>query len=110
MKEYLTLGPVPCMESCAQVGDDDYQGQSVRECRAYIEAIRKKLGPEPEGATLRVKSYPHDYGTYYEAACAYDPENRQATEYAFRCEAEAPATWEEVGMQPPTAKRGRGRA
>jgi hypothetical protein len=97
------------MEGCAQVGDDDYRDVAMRECRAYIEAIRKKLGPEPEGATLRVKSFPHDHGTYYEAVCIYDPNESQAVEYAFRCEAEAPSTWDEVGIEPPQSGRGKGR-
>ncbi len=109
MNEYITLGSAPAMEQCAQVGDEHYRDQAMRECRAYIAAIRKKLGPEPEGASLRVKSFPHDYGTYYEAVCNYDPNDQAAIDYAFRCEAEAPTTWEEVGMQPPAGGRGRRR-
>ena len=109
MHEYIALGPVPCTESCTQVGDENYRDHAIRECRAYIEAIRKKLGPEPEGAALRVKSFPHDFGTYYEAVCAYDSAIPEAVGYAFRCEAEAPQSWEEVGMKPPASPRRRTR-
>ncbi|MDO8637597.1 MAG: hypothetical protein Q7R34_15420 [Dehalococcoidia bacterium] len=62
--------------------------------------IRKKLGPEPEGASLGIKSNPHDFGTYYEVLCYYDDENEEAAAYAYRCESESPTHWEEVPLVP----------
>jgi hypothetical protein len=69
---------------------------------AYIEAIRKKLGNEPEGARLAVKSFQHDFGTYQEVVCSFDTEIEGAIEYAYKCESDSPATWGEVGMVSPT--------
>jgi hypothetical protein len=50
------LGPTPALECCAQVGEPDYARDAKVECRAFIEAIRKVCGREPEGARLVVKS------------------------------------------------------
>lgn len=96
------------MESCAQVGDPDYARNAKAECRTFIEAIRKVCGREPEGARLTIKSQQHDYGTYYECACAYDGNIQAAAEYAAKVDREAPGTWEEAGMVAPVQKeRGR---
>ncbi len=84
-----------------QVGSEDYSRRAGIECLAFIAAIRKKLGEEPPGARLTVKSFPHDFGSYKEVVCIFDDEDEAATKYAFDCEGKSPATWEEVGMQNP---------
>lgn len=100
--DYLEIGPVPPEEDCEQVGTEKYDPIHARkECQAYIEALRKKLGNEPNGARLRIRSNPHDFGTYSEVAAYYDENNEQATDYAFKCESEGPMTWAEVGMEKP---------
>ena len=37
MKDYIVIGPVPCNEDCAQVGQDGYQEQAVEECTRFID-------------------------------------------------------------------------
>jgi hypothetical protein len=96
MRDFLNIGSTPCNEDCAQVGAHDYTERAVPECRRFIEVIRAKLGPEPEGARLAVKAFPHDFGTYHEVICYFEDSNPVAVEYAFKCESEAPATWDEV--------------
>lgn len=103
------LGPAPAMEECIQVGSDDYARNAKTECRAFIEAIRKVCGHEPEGARLTVKSQPHDFGSYYEVAVIFDGNDQAAAEYAAKCDEKAPGTWEEAGMQPPVLSAGRPR-
>ena len=93
--DYVNIGSVPYDEDCCQVGDEDYFLNSQKECRRFIELIRTKLGPEPYGARLSIKGFPHDFGTYYEVVCYYNEDNETAVEYAFNCEANAPAKWEE---------------
>ena len=64
------------------------------------------------GALLDYKGFPHDFGTYYEVVCYYDPARPEAVDYAMRCERQGPATWEDGGVRPPPRtgdrKRGRG--
>jgi len=101
MRDYISIGSSPIDESCQQVGSEDYTRKAKIECRHYMDALRKKLGPEPEGARLYIKGNPHDFGTYYEVNCEFDDGNEEATAYAFKCEGEGPTTWEEVGMTAP---------
>jgi hypothetical protein len=93
MRDYLELGPTPCNEPCAQVGEDDYTARAFAECRRYIECIRKMLGNEPDGARLGIKAFPHDFGNYHEVVCYYDDDNEEAVNYAFKCESDGPKTW-----------------
>jgi hypothetical protein len=94
MRDYISIGPAPADEQCAQLGADDYYELVMEQCRRFREVIRKHIGPEPKGAELKIKSFPHDFGTYYEVVCYYDDAYPDAVDYAFRCEAESPLTWE----------------
>ena len=94
MKDYISISCTPYAEDCVQVGEENYAKRAKEECRRFLELIRKKLGPEPEGAQLRIKGFPHDFGTYYEVVCEYD-ESEEAFKYAFKCEEDAPQTWDD---------------
>ncbi len=102
---YIPLGPVPCNEDAADIGAPGYAADGPRECRAYLLAIRKKLGPEPAGARLAVMGFPHEFGRYYEVVVHFDPARPASVQYAQRCEREAPESWAEVGMKPPLGCR-----
>jgi hypothetical protein len=93
-RDYIDIGSAPAYEDCAQVGSPDYAQRARAECNRFIDLIRRVVGPEPEGARLAVKSNPHDFGPYYEVVCYYDTDNEEASRYAYRCEGEAPATWD----------------
>ena len=94
MRDYIEIGPVPCDEACQQVGMPNYDPIKAREeCIRFRDLIRKTLGEEPEGAKLRIKLFPHDFGHYYEVVCYFDDEIEGSFEYALKCEAEAPSTW-----------------
>ena len=95
MRDYLNIGPTPCEEPCAQVGQPDYRKKALAECHRFIELLQKTFGPEPEAARLAVKAFDHDFGTYYEVVCHYDTEIQESVDYALRCEGETPAAWEE---------------
>ena len=93
MRDFIFIGASPAEEDCVQLGTDNYYERARAECKRYIEAIRKKLGPEPEGAKLKIKRQPHDFGEYLEVVCYYEDTNEEATKYAFRCESDSPETW-----------------
>lgn len=94
-RDYVTVGSTPAEEDCAQVGSPGYDLVARDECRRFVELLRKTFGPEPEGARLAVKAFSHDFGTYHEVVCYYDPTMEESVAYAFRCEGEAPTRWEE---------------
>ena len=97
MAEYLVIGSSPCEETCAQVGEPNYRRKASQECLMFIKAIRKVCGDPPKGARLHTKSFLHDFGVYHEVVCSY--ENEKGAAYAYKCEAEAPQTWEEGGIR-----------
>ena len=91
MRDFFTIGPTPREESCAYVGEPDYAENAQAECRRFVKLLRQTFGPEPDGAQLRTKSFPHDFGTYYEVVCHFNSDMPASIEYAMRCESEAPA-------------------
>ena len=100
MKDLTYCGSSPPDEACAQFGADDYHEKARAECAAWRDALRRAHGPEPIGARLAIKSNPHDFGSYLEVVCYFDPEIEAAAEYAYKCEGEGPATWEAAGVKP----------
>jgi hypothetical protein len=54
------------------------------------------FGNPPEGAQFRLKSFPHDFGSYHEVVMSFDPAVRTAAEFACRVEANLPAEWDEL--------------
>jgi hypothetical protein len=94
MRTFLTLGPAPADEACAQVGTPDYRKRAMHECRRFIDLVRRVFGPEPDGALLQSKAFDHDFGVYYEVVCWFDTDMPASVAYAYRCENETPATWE----------------
>ena len=101
MLDHLFIGPCPADEDCAQIGVTEGASRLNRiECEAYIEALRRVYGPEPEGAYLHTKTERHDFGNYKEVVCYYEDDKREAVEYAFKVEAGL-GTWAEAGMTAP---------
>lgn len=94
MMDYITLGGAPYEEECAQVGDEGYRQRALKECAAYIGQLKRAFGEPPAGASLRVKRFPHDFGTYHEVVVEFEDEPA-AIEYAFKLEEEMPARWDE---------------
>jgi hypothetical protein len=95
MRDYIEIGCVPADEDCEQVGMPTYDGRRARlECETFRDQLRRQFGDEPEGATLRVKSNPHDFGNYLEVACYFDTDSEEAVAYAFKCEGEAWTEWD----------------
>jgi hypothetical protein len=95
MKTYVELAPAPIEEDCAQVGTPGYREQALNECARLIRQLRKTCGPEPEGAWLSVKWFEHDFGPYCEVVCYYNTDIPPSVEYAYTCEANLPATWDD---------------
>jgi hypothetical protein len=97
MQDFITLGPVPSDEACAQMGDEHYASRARAECKRFIALLRQTFGPEPSGAWLSTKAFDHDFGTYYEVVCYFNTDAPESVNYAYRCEDEAPTTWGREG-------------
>jgi hypothetical protein len=91
----IPLGPVPARESSARAGESDYEARAFVECRRYIALLQGVIGPEPDGARLRVRRSEQDFDPYLDVVAEYDDGNVVARAYAIRCDREAPTRWEE---------------
>lgn len=97
MMDFITLGPVPYNEDCAQVGDPGY-GERVRvECSAYVEQLERTF-PIPANLVGKVffkrASYGHDFGTYFEVVVQYDTNEPAAVQFAYEVESSLPPYWD----------------
>jgi len=95
MRDYINIGSSPYGEDCCQVGSPNYGQNARKECMRYIENIIKVCGEPPIGASLVVKGFPHDFGTYYEVVCYYDDAMHESVDYAFHVEGNSPERWDE---------------
>jgi hypothetical protein len=93
MKDYLTLGPVPCDEECAQLGASDYYEKAMEECRKYKKLLISLFSPVPINNSFAIKSFNHDFGTYHEVVVYFDDECEESVNYAFNIEGNLPEKW-----------------
>ena len=92
-RDVITLRPGPAGESCARVGDNGYAEIAFAQCRRYIALLRLAIGPEPHGARLLVRRGDADFDPYTDVVIEYDDQNAAASDYALRCERDAPTRW-----------------
>jgi hypothetical protein len=101
MIDFFYVGPCPADEPCAQTGVTEGAERLNRtECNAYIAALRKVYGPEPDKAYYRIKRESHDFGAYYEVCIYYDVNDDEAIAYASRVEMGLD-TWAQADMTAP---------
>lgn len=91
--DVIPLGAAPSGESSAQVGESGYAETAVLQCQRYIALLRHAIGPEPEGARLRIRRSEQDVDPYLDVVVEYDDQNTVARAYAIRCDREAPTRW-----------------
>lgn len=92
MRDFINIGPTPFEEDCAQVGSPNYQKEGKEECLRFCSLLQRMY---PAGV-FKVKSFPHDFGSYYEVVAYFDTENEEQEEAAFEAESCEYGTWEEL--------------
>jgi hypothetical protein len=97
--DYLNLGPVPCGESCQQVGMPSYDhAEAMNELRHYKEMLRERFPDAEEYVSFRIKAFPHNLGTYHEVCVVYDYYNAMAIEWAYFIERHLPEKWTDTDV------------
>jgi hypothetical protein len=96
MRDYLDLDTVPCDEPCASVGQPDYSTRARLEARAYVAQLQRAF-PDAVAAGLyfRIKSNPHDFGSYLSVQVVFDDDDEAQTEWAYMIEDELPIAWDD---------------
>ena len=98
MRDYITLSSTPYEEDCAQVGSEDYAARAKDECSRFMTQILRHY-PNPAKGMLATKSFPHDFGSYYEVVAYFDDADEESTRWAYSIEADDKgvlSTWEQV--------------
>lgn len=76
---WINIGSTPADETCLP--------NNHPLARKEVEIYRRQLQREFPAGKFRVKSFPHDFGTYWEVVALYGPEFDSATnEAAFEAE------------------------
>lgn len=96
-KDKLELGSSPSGEDCAQVGSDDYRSKASKELYQYKRMCSELINSQFSDLKidLRVKSFPHDFGSYYELCAYFDPDIEESVDQAFWLEDNAPQNWDD---------------
>jgi len=98
---YLSLGSAPVSESCAQLGEPEYEARARAECRALIGQLQR-LYEARHGHTLPcqlfVKGQLHDFGTYFEVSAKFI-EEAVSQEAVYWLEAHLPENWDEEALR-----------
>ncbi|MFS8980539.1 hypothetical protein PO002_39970 [Cupriavidus necator] len=88
----VEVGPVPAEESCAQVGQPDYEAQSRLECAVYIRQLKRVFGnPDPLTLTFERRGFPHDLGRYHEVVAIMTAAGADLFD-----EAKVPTSWDPI--------------
>jgi hypothetical protein len=106
MKESINIGATPAEEDCEALGPNYDVAKAKRECRAYINQLRRWLiaqghgeklaRVESEGAfRLYTKANAHDFGTYHEVEVKIEGDNEEAVELAYLIDGSGPREWDD---------------
>jgi hypothetical protein len=95
MRSYLELGSAPCYEECVQVSNkNDYIFAMKEECKRYKTQLEKRFQDIPDGCQFGIKSFYHDFGTYYEVVIYFDNDIDNQVNFAFDVENNLPEKWD----------------
>lgn len=97
--DYVTVGSSPHDEDCAQVGDPDYRSKCKAELHEFKRQLIEEFGEPPAGATLKIKAFPHDFGTYHELVVVFNDDIDEAVDYAFDLEDHGITSWDETAKK-----------
>lgn len=94
--EYIELGPTPSSESCQHLGPTYDAIKAKKERQVYIDQLERQFEKEREtGIVFRSKSFPHDFGTYWEVCVFYNENDEEMTNAAFHVENNSPEFWDD---------------
>ena len=108
MRDSLDLDTTPVEEQCQQVGPNYDPAKARLEAQTMIAQLQRKFGSPPDGVRFKIKSNPHDFGSYYSIEIIFDGDNESATDYAYKVEGDFPEYWDDeskkaLGIDPTIA-------
>lgn len=99
MKEYIEIGPTPYEEKCAQVGEDYFIKRAGIEMDIFIEQLYRTFTEATDKRISFVKKwYNHDFGQYGEVCIKFDPDDEEASDYAYYIDKNSIPNWDEDSL------------
>lgn len=100
MSNYINLDPCPVNEYCEKVGNPNYHSLAIVQCERWKKQLEKHFDPIPDGVWLKVKEFPHDFGSYYEVVAYYLEErdeegNNPNEDFVVNMQDNLPLKWED---------------
>jgi hypothetical protein len=97
MRDYLDLSPTPVNEPCAMVEPTgDYMPRMRAECRAFVHQLERAFPQAIEaGCSFRVKSNPHEFGSYLEVQVRFDDDDEAPDRVGFHDRSRAARAWDD---------------
>lgn len=96
----MYLGPTPCDEDCAQLGQDNFRELAKKEMNAYISQLYRTFPDVNQfNVSFKIKWENHDFGTYGEVVAVYDATNQESTKKALDIEWQLPEKWDEEAIK-----------
>lgn len=89
--DYVSIGCVPAGEDCEQLGPNYNPAKARQECNIFKRQLEREF---PE-VYFKVKSFPHDFGTYMEVVAMFDEDDEEQCEKAFEAENNTPEFWDD---------------
>lgn len=96
--DYVILSSTPYDEPCVQVCSKRLYYPAMKHESLIYKRQLERLFPIPENlhCYFICKSFPHDFGTYIEVVIFFDDDDREAANFAYKVENEAPFHWDEI--------------
>lgn len=89
--DFVNIGSVPAGEDCEQLGPNYDAVKARKECEIFKRQLQRMF----PNAMLKVKSFPHDFGSYLEVVALFNPDVDTMVEDAFQVENEMPEFWDD---------------
>lgn len=99
MLEYMEIGPVPCEEDCAQVGQSDFRKIASKQMDAYISQLKREFATRLDVIDFGKKWFNHDFGTYGEVVVYFNPDDEYSTKSAYFVESHLPMNWDDEAIE-----------
>lgn len=98
--DYIELGSSPYSEDCAQLGQNGYYDFMRVEMKEF-KRMMEELHPNTSDfiGYYKVKSFPHDFGTYHELCVVYDDNDDDSINWALETENSVPEYWDNTAKQ-----------
>lgn len=97
----IYLGPSPCEEECAQVGDLHFSEDHQIELDAFIGQLKRTfiVNQDSNAVQFKKKRESHDFGAYYEVVVTPAAAQSQSYSIAYAIEHHVPAHWDVTALQ-----------